>query len=262
MTVAALASKLPPRPSALSGLATDLDRLFRPPPPLPSIAERAQALVDSLDWSQPLVVIWVPGTSDHAFSPEFEALLKRHGITNAGCMSYQASWRFRDSVPDGEATLRAALELVRSRRHPGQRVVLMGESQGAWIISSVLRDPSLAALVDRAGLVAHPALAPAHAHDLSVPTTPLDRSRVHEFNDDHDVVTRDLGTSAPLALDIVDSFARLEVGHALLGALKVAVTNPSLLAALVSSQLFRVNGSTNPHHAGTLLEQAFDWVLA
>jgi hypothetical protein len=260
MPVAAIASAPYSKPSGLRGLAHDLDALFRPPPALAPIARRAQDVVDAIDWTQPLVVIWVPGTSGHELSPELTRLLAARGITNATFMPYQATWRFRDSVPDGEATLHAVLELVKTRRRPGQRVVLLGESQGAWIISSVLRDPALAALVDRVALVAHPALAPAHTHALSTPTTHLD-ARVHEFNDEHDVVTRDLGRSAPAALDVIDSFARLEVGHALLGALGIAVRNPAVIQALIASQLFRVNGTDNPHHAGTLMEQALAWAL-
>lgn len=175
-------------------------------------------------------------------------------------MPYQATWRLRESVPDGEATLRALLELVHARKRPGQKFLLLGESQGAWVISSVLRDPRLAKLVDRASLVAHPAMAPAHVHPSTSATERLD-SRVREFNSTTDVVTREVGPSADAAIEIVDSFARLEVGRALRRTLGVLVTNPGLLQALVASQLFRIRGEQNPHEAGDHMQFAVDWIL-
>jgi hypothetical protein len=260
MGVSAIGSAAPGG-GALGGLLRDMDRLFLPPRPLPTPADRARAVVDSIDWSQPLVVLWMPGTSEHGIAEDVAGSLRKRHLRNVGCIDYQATWRLAESVPDGEATLRAVLELVRTRRRPGQRVVLLGQSQGAWVISSVLRDPRFAAVVDKVGLVAHPALAPAHAHDLSVPTTRLD-PKVREFNSATDVVTRDLGRSGPAALTIVNAFAHLDIGTALKGAVGIAFRDPAVLQALIASQLFRVKGGTNPHESGSLLDQAIDWVLA
>lgn len=259
MGVSAIASAAPG--GALGGLLRDMDRLFLPPRPLPTPADRARAVVDSLDWSQDLIVIWLPGTSEHDIAPDVAESFTRKHLRNVAYVPYQATWRLAESVPDGEETLRDVLALVRARKRPGQRVVLLGQSQGAWVISSVLRDPALAAIVDKVGLVAHPALAPAHAHDTSLPTPRLD-ARVREFNSQTDVVTRDLGKSGPAALTIVNAFAHLEIGTALKGALGIAIHDPAVLQALIASQLFRVKGGNNPHESGNLLDQAIDWVLA
>lgn len=245
---------------ALGGLLRDLDKLFVPPRPLPSPADRAQAVIDEIDWSLPTIVLWMPGTSERGVAEDVATVLDGKRRPRAVAVPYQATWRLADSVPDGEATLRAVLERVRARLRPGQKVVLLGQSQGAWIISSVLLEPKYARIVHRVGLVAHPSLAPAHGHDTTVPTARLGR-KVREFNADSDVVTKDLGRSGPAALSVVDSFARLEVGRAFVGALGIAVRDPGVLQALIASQLFRLRGGINPHESGSLLEQAVDWVL-
>jgi hypothetical protein len=247
-------------PSVLQDFAKDIDQLFLPPRPLPSPEERALALAESIDWSQPLVVIWIPGTGGVDIPEHVAARLRAAGGPIAHGMSYQATWRLRESVPDGEATLRAFLEIVATRKRRGQRVVLLGESQGAWIISSILRDPRFAKLVDRASLVAHPALAPAHVHEST--STP-DRlgGTIKEFNGATDVVTREVGKSHDTVLDVVDSFARLDVGRALKGAFGILFTNPGLLQALVASQSFRAKGVDNPHSSSDLMADAVAWIL-
>lgn len=249
-----------PSESALGGLLRDLDRLWLPPRALPTPAERASAVVDSIDFSLDTVVLWMPGTSEHGIAEDVAETFRRRSVRGAVAVPYQATWRMKESVPDGEATLRAVLDLVRARLRPGQKLVLLGQSQGAWVISSVLRDPAYAALVHRTGLVAHPALAPAHGHDTTAGSEKLGPT-VREFNDPDDLVTRDLGQSAPAALDIVDAFARLEMGKAVGGALRMAFRDPALLQALVASQLFRVKGTANPHESGSLLDQAIEWTL-
>ena len=248
-------------PSALSEFARDIDSLFVPPPPLPSPETRAQALAASIDWSQQTIVVWVPGTSDHEVPTHVADRIRKAGGPAAYAMLYQATWRLRDSVPDGEATLRAFMELVAKRRRPGQRIVLIGESQGAWVISSIMRDPALAKHVFRASLVAHPSMAPAHVHESTSTDERLTAAKVREFNGETDVVTREVGESAETAIDVVDSFARLDVGRALGRAAKILVTNPGLIQALVASQLFRLRGQSNPHSSSDLMTDAVTWVL-
>jgi hypothetical protein len=263
--VARIASTIAPAASAgrsaLDGFLRDIDSLFVPPLPLPSPDVRAQRLVDSIDWSSGLVVIWVPGTNDHEVPEEIARRLAEAGVDHPYVVDYASTWQLRSSVPDGEATLRAVLELVAKRKRRGQRVVLLGESQGAWVISSILRDPRLAKVVDRASLMAHPALAPAHVHESTSTSDRLDPRRVQEFNRDGDVVTREVGKSHDRVLDVVDSFAGLRVGHALLGALAIAVTDPGLLGALVASQLFRVQGTENPHGSSDFVGDAISWIV-
>lgn len=249
-----------PAPSPLKDFARDLDNMFAPPVPLPSPEQRARMLVDSIDWSQPLIVLWIPGTSGHDVPRHVAELLRRARGPAAHAMPYQATWQLRDSVPDGEATLRATLELVALRKRPGQKVVLLGESQGAWIISSVLREPRFAKLINRASLVAHPGMSPAHVHESTSTKIRL-TGPIREFNSTTDVVTKEVGSSAETALDVVDSFARLDIGRALRGAVRIMLTNPALLQALVASQLFRVKGEKNPHESQDLMTDAIAWIL-
>jgi hypothetical protein len=257
--VARIAATAPAR--GLNGLMRDLDSMFLPPRPLPEPAIRARAVVESIDWSRPVIVVWIPGTSGRDVPEHVAESLQRRGGHAAVAMPYEATWRLRESVPDGEATLRELLPLLAARRRRGQRIVLLGESQGAWIISSIMRDPALGRIVDRAGLVAHPAMAPAHAHEATSDEIVRLDARVREFNAHDDVVTRDVGDSADAVLEVVDSFARLEIGRALAKALGVAVTNPALVQALVASQLFRLRGEDNPHETDGLVDDAVDWVL-
>ncbi len=247
-------------PSALQDFASDLDQMFVPPQPLPAPEVRARRVADAIDWSQPVIVIWISGTSGHDVPEHVAERLRAAGGPAAALVPYQATWRLRDSVPDGEATLRALMELVIARTRPGQRVVLLGESQGAWIISSVLREPRFAKAIYRASLVAHPAMAPAHVHESTSADERLGPS-VREFNGATDVVTREVGRSADAVLDVVDSFARLEVGRALRRTLGILVTNPGLVQALVASQLFRVKGETNPHDSSDYMTDAIAWIL-
>ncbi|MCW2928532.1 MAG: hypothetical protein JWM86_2500 [Thermoleophilia bacterium] len=262
-TVSALtALRAAPKVGALQDFANDLDNMFTPPVPLPSPAVRAARTIAEIDWTADTIVIWVPGTSGHGVEPKvLEALGGVTGAPRAVAVEYQATWRLRESVPDGEAALRAVLELVAARRRRGQRVVLLGESQGAWVISSVLRDPKFARLVSRAALVAHPGMAPAHAHATAGGLDTLDARRVREFNRDGDLVTRDLGPNAAAAVEVVDAFARIEIGRALAGTIGLAFRAPSLLGGLVSSQLFRMKGTANPHAASDLLAEAVAWAL-
>jgi hypothetical protein len=104
-------------------------------------------------------------------------------------------------------------------------------------------------------------MAPAHAHEATSDEIVRLDARVREFNAPDDVVTKDVGDSADAVLDVVDSFARLDIGRALAKALGIAVTNPALVQALVASQLFRLRGDDNPHETEDLVDDAVEWVL-
>lgn len=248
--------------SALSGLLSDLDRLFVPPPPLPDVAARVGAVLRQIDWSGPLIVLWVPGTNTHGVPRHVAAGMAR--LLGAGIRAvhipYQSTWRFRDSVPDGEAVLAGVMRGIARRRRRGQRVVLLGESQGAWIISSVLRDAALARLVERAALIAHPGTAPSHVHATSRGKGELGRF-VREFNNPRDIATRDPGVQTERVVDMVDAFARLEMGRALRHAVSVLTRDPAVVQALVASQLFRLQGTANPHDSESVLTQALRWAF-
>jgi hypothetical protein len=108
----------------------------------------------------PPIVIWVPGTSNHAVNPAFAQALP-DDITPV-LVDYMATWQLTESVPDGVKNLQQALRAAQRRRKKGQRILLAGESQGAWVISQTLTDSRYVKIVDGAVLLGNPGTAPLH----------------------------------------------------------------------------------------------------
>lgn len=223
----------PSRPG-LGGLLDALGRIVAEPPALPSVQQRVAAMLRRIDLDADPIVIYVRGTSERDLRPEIRAAFDRvlPGAT-VHQVEYQASWRFAKSVPDGVAVLRGVLEAIR-RRRPGARVLLAGESQGAWVAATVLADPALSRVVTRAVLWGAPAAAPLDFADGHDP-------RVREFNNRGDIVTMDLGARANETLvAAIDRLARRDVVGGILPILGYAVTHPAVLGALIAAQLWRV----------------------
>lgn len=126
----------------------------------------AQLVLDAIDFSKRDIVIWVPGTASRGVHPKFEDAI-RDSYKGTGsalvALNHAASWDLRTSVPTGVATLRIVLEAIRARGG-NHRVLLAGESQGAWIVGEAMADPALDGLVDRAILLGHPWMAK-HRYD-------------------------------------------------------------------------------------------------
>ena len=220
--------------AGLGGLVAALKAIMADPPKLRSVAERVAAILAQIPPGDQRVAIWVRGTSDRDIKPEvkaaFDAELAGEPVLQ---VDYEASWRFDDSVPDGAAVLRGVLEALAKRR-PRPQVLIAGESQGAWVISTVLQDPALAQVVTRAVLWGAPAAAPVDFADGHDP-------RIREFNNPADIVTMDLGEGANAKLvGAIDEFARRNVVGGLLPIVGYALTHPWVLARLVRAQLWRV----------------------
>jgi len=216
-------------------LVDALRRIMAEPPVMASVQSRVDAIVRSIDWSAPRIVIYVRGTSERDVRPEIRAAFTKAmpGVP-LHQIEYQASWRFDDSVPDGAAVLRGVLEAIAKRRRPGQQVLLAGESQGAWVISSVLADQRMSAIVTRAVLWGAPAAGPVDFADGHDP-------RVREFNNTGDVVTMDFGAKANrLLIGAIDQFARKDIVGGVLPILGYAITHPAALGALLTAQAWRV----------------------
>jgi hypothetical protein len=226
-----------PPPGPFTKLLGGAQHLFNNAPPLPSVAERVAAIVKQIDFSAPAVTIWVPGTNEYWNK---QAVLDAAAGAMPGArvvpIVYQSTWKFSDSVPDGEAVLRGVLDEVAKRRRPGQKVLVAGESQGAWVISNVLADPRYATIVTRAALFGHPGIADHHFED---PHGPL-ADKVREWNNPTDVVTADLGSHAESVERGIEQFSRLHLlrGVSLLGAF--AVQRPEIVVEMLKGQLHRV----------------------
>jgi hypothetical protein len=133
----------------------------------------AQKVLDAIDFSKRDIVIWAPGTSNHGPHKDFKAAVDdsyRGEGTNLVALEYPATWHLRESLPTGIATMRLVLEGIRARGGD-HRVLLAGESQGAWIIGECVADPAISGVIDRAVLLGHPWLAKhqyAHGEDPRV----------------------------------------------------------------------------------------------
>ena len=131
-----------------------------PTDPMPSIPNKGI----NIDMSKDVIVLWVPGTSEHEVNESFAFYTKKYWGDQAALslVDYEASWRMKTSYADGVERLRAFLDHIRARIRPGQRVVIAGESQGAMVIGEVMADPKYSKLISRAVLLGHPGVSPHH----------------------------------------------------------------------------------------------------
>ena len=205
----------------------------------------AQKTLDAIDFSKRDIVIWAPGTSNHGPHPAFAAAIAeayRGEGSNLVALEYEATWHLRRSLPTGIATMRLVLEGIKARGGD-HRVLLSGESQGAWIVGEVLADPTVSSIVDRAVLVGHPWLA---KHQYNAGQDP----RVRVINHAGDQVALPIRGSATDGLDAMLAIRTLDLSKA--GALVRAITaNPDhgvkMLANIVFAIPFVKHLLKNPH---------------
>lgn len=212
-------------------LAEGPQHFFHEPPALPSVADRVRMILADIDWSSPVITIWVPGTSEYWIKQRF--LDELHAVAPGAHVSmvpYEATWRFSTSVPDGVAVLQAVLDEI-ARRKPRRPVLLAGESQGAWVISQVLTRPKYAKLATRTSLWGHPAAAP---------QTFGRAGSVREVNHPGDIVTLDLGDDAREVMAAVEQLSRKHYATALAKLSGYVVQNPKLLVQLLKFWSFAV----------------------
>lgn len=194
----------------------------------------AQTVLDAIDFSKRDIVIWVPGTSNSGPHHAFEAAVRdsyRGSGSNLVALEYEASWHLRRSVPTGVATLRLVLEGIRARGGD-HRVLLAGESQGAWIIGEAIADPAVSKVVDRAVLLGHPWLA-THQYDRG------QDSRVRVINHDGDQVTLPVKGSPTVGLDAMLAIRTLDLSKA--GDLvKAMASNPNHGVLMLKNLAFAI----------------------
>jgi hypothetical protein len=194
----------------------------------------AQRVLDQIDFSKRDIVVWLPGTSNHGVHPAFRAAIddsyKGQG-SNAVALEYEAGWNLRQSVPTGIATMHLVLAGIRARGGD-HRVLLAGESQGAWIAGEVMSDPTVGSIVDRAVLLGHPSLAKHQYADGQDP-------RVRVINHEGDLVAARVHGDVTVALDAMIAIHTLDVSK--LGeVLKALASNPSHGVSLLGGLLHQV----------------------
>lgn len=219
-----------------------IGHLLSAAPELPSLAERVRLVLRDIDPADPAIAIWVPGTSEHHIDPQFlNAASKRLPGLHVTMIPYEATWRLSTSVPDGAAVLRGVIEGLRKRgdRRP---ILLAGESQGAWVISSVMSDRKMAREVTRAAIWGHPAAAPQHFGR---------KGTVREVNNPTDVISMSLGGQANSVVHNVEQISRLDIIRGVGGLAGFAVKRPDIVKALVSQWLWAFpvvgRGKVDPH---------------
>lgn len=253
--IASGAAPAPAPPRALPDATAKQYRTFDVPSPSKAGGEwtvdwerahaDAQKTLDAIDFSKRDIVIWAPGTSNHGPHPSFEAAVReafRGAGSNLVALECESSWHLRRSLPTGIATMRLVLEGIRARGGD-HRVLLGGESQGAWIIGEVLADPVVSKVVDRAVLLGHPWLAK-HQYDRG------QDARVRVINHGGDQVAMPVKGNPSDGVDAMIAIHTRDLSR--LGSLVKAITaNPlhgvKLLGNLAYAMPFLKNLLKDPH---------------
>ncbi|MCW2925889.1 MAG: hypothetical protein JWM98_3293 [Thermoleophilia bacterium] len=167
-----------------------------PEPDMARAKLEADRTYDALDRSKPNLVVWVPGTMRPNTPGEFRdgvqaAMGDAASLVN---MPNRPDYQVQQGVADTSNALRLLLTRLEAERRPGQRILLAGESQGAWAMEVALQDPALAKVVDRAVVWGNPGVSP-HQHDGAGDGKWL------EMSEELDVVGRSLEGSGPMMLD-------------------------------------------------------------
>lgn len=209
----------------------------------------ADQTLAALDFRRRDLIIYVPGTDEHAVNGTFAGAVgaewSQRDVSMAA-LPYEASYRLRASVSTGIEALRLVLDAI-SRRGGTHRVFLTGWSQGGWVIGETLTDPRLRRVVTRAAFGGHPGVANTHYEDGRDPS-------VLEINHDGDGVAATPTGGRDQAIDAI-TLAR-STGIRTFGdvgtVLGAALANLAPLA-MIAMSLLRINFpvlqlvSTEPH---------------
>lgn len=162
----------------------------------------AELTLRGLDFTKPMIVLYVSGTANPTKGeiPQINANFTnafyrvwRDGKASLGLMRYESSWNVRPSMATGVETLRYVLRGI-AARGGGHRVLIAGESQGAWVISEALKDPVVKRIITRAAIWGHPSVAATHFHDGTDP-------KVREVNHRWDHVSMPITGNRRQAID-------------------------------------------------------------
>lgn len=137
----------------------------------PGEAESVAAeMIGRIDWTQPSIVIWVPGIcSPPGVRPEFAAAAD--GVASPhwlGALEYPRYADIDRNVPIGARALELVLDEIRRRDPDGTRynVAVAAESLGAIVASRAMQTDA-GSVIDRAEFFGTPAAAPTIPRELA-----------------------------------------------------------------------------------------------
>ena len=209
------------------------------------------------------IILWVPGTSNHSINTAFQQALPL-GM-KAGLVDYEASWDLPRSVQDGVHQLEMALHHAYMKKKRGQKIVLAGESQGAWVIAQTLSNRNYNHLVDKVVLLGLPGIAPTKFRGTSgmYPTFFGGTSRFLEISHRFDYATFRWSDSKKLQ----GAVARFMSGNLrdLPLFLSLAIHHPirSAISGFLLLKHIPMFGAVipNPHNYDDDMQTAVDWLL-
>jgi hypothetical protein len=211
-----------------------------------------------IDFSKRDIIIWVPGTRSFSVNEAFaDALAEKHrtGDYSLTAMRYMASWDLRPSVATGLESLRLLLQGLTA--HTGNhRIILAGESQGAWLIGEAMSDPKLRKVVHRAALLGHPASARHHYESGYDPG-------IVEINDTWDHITIPVPGRPDIAVDTMAAIRKGDMSNP--GRIiRTLLTAPlhGLLMIGSTARSFLGEWEYDPHNYDWRMGEAADFVLA
>jgi len=168
--------------------------------------------IPKINFKKKHIILWVPGTNDHAIPTKFiEAVKQMFGDDAEVVMvDYMATQEYAVSRPQGVLTLKATLDYIKKHNVGGSMIYLAGLSQGAMVISDVLGISSYSHMVERAVFMGHPGLSTNHFKN--------DR-KVKEFNNPLDIVTFDWAEDGDMLIRKITKFLKGDIltGVSLLG---------------------------------------------
>ncbi len=207
----------------------------------------ARETLNAIDFSQRDLVIWVPGSgSGDKVHPKFEDAVRSawsDGRVSLARMRYSATWNIRPSVATGIATLKLVLAGIAA--HGGNhRVLVAGESQGAWAIGEAIADPRLRRVVDRAVLFGHPWLG---RHEYASGQD----SGVRVYNHANDLVTLKFNGDPGRGLDAMSAVFTVKLWKLPL-VIRAMAENPKHGLMLLSTIQYALpwKSSQSPHNYG------------
>lgn len=232
----------------------ELANFFTPPTPHPPVEARVAAILAQIPETQTTVALWMPGTSETSVHPAFQMEWVHRTGTPAILLPYEASWRLVGSLADGEAILRGVLDGLAARRTP-PTLHLAGESQGAWAIANVLREPGRRAQVARVAVFGMPGLAPYRPAD--------EDPNWLTINHDKDPIVYPVEGDTTALREAIDTLARGKFLKCIPGFLATAVANPKLLRVFVWNKLTLLLSPNmpDPHNYAPAMSRGVDFLL-
>lgn len=161
-----------------------------------------ESTLKSIDRTAQDIVIWVPGTMRNRIPSSFTDGVKQAfegRSVSLEKLPTHPDYQVVQGVVDSAEAVRMLVRELDEHRRPGQRILLAGESQGAWAMAVAMEDPDVRDAVDRAVVWGNPGVSP-HQFDGA------GDGRVLELTDDLDVVGRHVNGDPELVLGALTDF--------------------------------------------------------